>query len=267
VTDAHTRSTEDVQHEWTLGSYSILAHTFLPMAATVVEAGAVEAGDRVLDVACGTGNVSLTAARRGATVTGVDITPAMLEMARERGEAIEIDVDWQAGDATDLPFADDAFDVTLSCLGHAFADDPAAAGAELLRVTRPGGRIAFTSWTPASAVAAMVGAIVEHLPPEPNAPPPPALWGNPDAVRDRIGDGVTDLRFESGIQPYPAVSPAEFWHSMTVDSGPVMVALDAVDETTRERIDEAAVEALEVYFSPADNAVELEYQLVTATVD
>lgn len=127
---------EQTQQEWTLGSYPNLAAVFMPIAARLVDAAAVGPNDRVLDVACGTGNVALTASRRGADVTGVDITPAMLEEAREQAAVTGADIKWQEGDAAALPFRDDTFDVTLSCLGHMFVPDPDAAGSELVRVTR-----------------------------------------------------------------------------------------------------------------------------------
>jgi SAM-dependent methyltransferase len=232
------------------------------MTARLVDAADVEPRDRVLDVACGTGNVALTADRRGARVTGVDITPAMLGEARRRAAVIDADVDWREGDGAALPFEDDAFDRTLSCLGHMFVPDANAAGTELVRVTRPGGCLAYTSWTPESGIAAMMKTILEYLPPQPDPSPPPFLWGDPDAVRDRFGNRVEELRFETEVVRYPALSPAHFWESMTTDSGAIILMLENVAPTLRETV----IEALDPYFSDADNAVELEYRLVTATV-
>ena len=167
-----------VKRVWTIGSYPDIGEIFLSMAAHLVDAVTVEAGDQMLDVSCGTGNIAITAARRGATVTGLDITPAMLEDARENASlAGDDDIDWEEGDATNMPFGDDAFDVTLSCVGHMFANPPEAAATELLRVTRPGGQIAFTSWTPRSVVPALAKVLQEYLPPDPESPAPPSSGG------------------------------------------------------------------------------------------
>lgn len=249
-----------------MGSYPSVGRVFLTMAAELVDAGGVAPNDRVLDVACGTGNVALTAFRRGARVTGVDLTPAMLETARERAAVIDADVDWREGDAAALPSGDDAFDVTLSSLGHMFAHDATATASELVRVTASEGTVAFTSWTPTSGFAALMRVLSEFRPPQADPPPPPVLWGDPETVRERLGDLVEDLRFETGVVRYPALSPAHFWEGMTADSGPIIAALEDVDGGTRAAIREAVVESLDDHFSDAANAVELEYQLVTATV-
>ncbi|MFC4439004.1 MULTISPECIES: class I SAM-dependent methyltransferase [Natrialbaceae] len=146
MTSKTRSSDEQTKRVWSLGSYSDIAPTFLGTAAHLVGTAGISATDAVLDVGCGTGNAAITAARRGARVTGLDIVPAMLDEARENATIAGVEpIDWQEGSATDLPFEDDAFDVTLSCLGHVFAEPPDDAGRELLRVTRPGGRIAFTS--------------------------------------------------------------------------------------------------------------------------
>lgn len=266
MADTSTDVVERTKQEWSIGAYPNLAAAFMPIAAKLVDAAAIGPDDTVLDVACGTGNVALTASRRGGDVTGVDITPRMLADARERAATIDAEVDWQEGDAAALPFEDDAFDVTLSCLGHMFVPDPDAAGSELLRVTKPGGRIAYTSWTPDSGIAAMMGVLGEYLPPEPDPSPPPFLWGDPETVRDRIGDHVEDLEFETATVMYPALSPTDFWHAMTTDSGGIMLAVDAVPETKRAALFEAAIAALDPYFVTEENAMALEYQLVTATV-
>ena len=264
MTNPIPHSRERIHEEWTIGSYPTLARAFLAMAARLVDA-AVEPGDRVLDVACGTGNVALTAHRRSADVTAVDITPAMLGAARERAAVIDADLDWHEGDAAALPFDDDAFDVTLSCLGHMFAHDADAAASELVRVTRPGGRIAFTSWTPRSGVAAMMKVLSDHLPSPPDSPPP-FRWGDPDAVRDRFGRRVEGLRFETGTVRYPALSPAHFWESMATDSGAIILLVEDVDEAERPALRREEIETLAAHFSDADNAMELEYRLVTASV-
>lgn len=266
MTESTSDADERIREEWTLGSYPTLARAFLGLAAELVDAADVGPGDRVLDVACGTGNVALTAERRGADVTGVDITPAMLDAARERAAVTDAAVDWRQGNAEALPFDDDAFDVTLSCLGHMFAHDAAAAATELVRVTRPGGRLAYTAWTPESVVSAMVQVLSEYLPPRPDAPEPHVLWGDPDTVRERFGDRVDDLAFETGTVAYPAVSPTHFWDGMTNDSGSVSLSVDEVPEAEHASLWTDQGEALDRFFLPERNAVAMEYRLVTARV-
>lgn len=175
---------ERAKQVWSLGSYSDIAPYLLGMAAHLVESTAVNPNEAVLDIGCGTGNVAITAARRRASVTGLDIVPAMLDEARENASIAGVEtIDWREGTATDLPFDENTFDVTLSCLGHMFAEPPDVAGRELLRVTRPDGRIAFTSWTPDGPIPAMSGVLSDYLPPEPDSSEPPFMWGDPDIVR------------------------------------------------------------------------------------
>lgn len=263
MTEQTRNRAQEVQREWSLGEYPVLAQEFLPLAAELVDSVDVGSGDEVLDVACGTGNASLTAYRRGADVTGVDITPAMLDAAEEQAGVIDADITWKEGDATDLPFPDDSFDATLSCLGQMFAEDPDAAASELARVTRSGGRIAYTAWTPENCFAAMLKKASEYLPPNPS--PPPFLWSDPDTVQGRFGDMVEDLRFDTGTLHYNAVSPTHFWRGLVNHSGPIMVLLENVEGDELPGLQEDMVQAITSYFRDDRNAVELEYRLVTAS--
>lgn len=259
-------SEERAKRVWSLGSYPDIAPHFLSMAAHLVDSTAVTEGDTILDVACGTGNVALTAARRGATVTGLDLVPTMLEVARENATIADVDVEWHEGTATDLPFEDGAFDVTLSCVGHVFAEPPDAAARELLRVTRSGGTVGFTSWTPSSVVPAMGAVIREYLPPNPNAPDSPSLWGDPTVVRDRIGSGVDETTFETASVVIPALSPPHYWERATTESGLFIVALEDVDQADRPVLRDETVETIEHYFDEHRNCVSMEYLLTKATV-
>lgn len=237
------------------------------MAAHLVETADVNASDAVLDVGCGTGNVSITAARRGASVTGLDIVPAMLDDARENAAIAGVGgIDWREGTATDLPFADGEFDVTLSCLGHMFAEPPDQAGRELLRVTRPGGRIVFTAWTPSGPVPAMGAVLNEYLPPDPDPSEPPFLWGDPDAVRERLGAGVEDLEFETGSVLTPVLSPGHYWEKARTESGLFIAALDAIDEADHPALRDEMIETVEQFFDDTQNAVSMNYCLTSATV-
>lgn len=257
---------ERARRVWSLGSYSDIAPHFLGIAAHLVESTDVRQTEAVLDVGCGTGNVAITAARRGAGVTGVDIVPAMLEEARENATIADVEtIDWREGTATDLPFTDDTFDVTLSCLGHMFAQPPDAAGQELLRVTQPGGRIGFTSWTPDGPVPAMGAVLSDYLPSEPDESEPPFLWGDPDVVRRRVGDGVEDLTFETGTVLTPVQSPAHYWEQARTESGLFIAALEAIDEAEYPALRGEMIETIEQYFDDGQNAVPMEYRLAMAT--
>ncbi|USZ72484.1 class I SAM-dependent methyltransferase [Natronosalvus halobius] len=257
---------ERAMRVWSLGSYPDIAPHFLSMAAHLVESTAVTEGETVLDVACGTGNVALTAARRGATVTGLDLVPTMLEVARENATIADVDVEWHEGTATDLPFDDDTFDVTLSCVGHMFAEPPDDAARELLRVTRSSGTVGFTSWTPSSVVPAMGAVVREYLPPNPNAPDPPSLWGDSAVVRDRIGSGVDEITFETASVLIPALSPEHYWESATTESGLFIVALEPIDQADRPALRDETVETIGRYFDDHRNCVPMEYLLTKATV-
>jgi len=258
---------EQAKRVWSLGSYSDIAPHFLSMAARLVDATDVSANDAVLDVGCGTGNVAITAARRGASATGLDIAPAMLDGAQENTAIAGVeDISWREGTATDLPFEDDTFDITLSCVGHMFADPPDAAAQELLRVTRSGGQIAFTSWTPTSVVPAMGKMLIEYLPPKPDAPDPPFLWGEPALVRERFGDDVDDLAFEMGTVLTPVLSPAHYWEAAVTQSGMFIVALENINEDDRSTLHEEMIGTIEQYFDDSQNAVPMEYCLTTAVV-
>ena len=254
---------------WAAGSYAEIAPKYVSMGGRLVDRTDVDAGDDVLDVGCGTGTVAITAARRNAHVTGLDITPELLERARENADAAGVDgVSWREGDATDLPVPDDAFDVTLSNLGHMYGDPPEAAADELCRVTRPGGRIGFTAWTPTSCYPSMAGAATAVLPPEdlPDFSEPPFLWGDPGTVRDRLGGAVEAIAFETHTVQYPALSPAHFWQHTATNSGPFREVLEAVDEDDLPRLRELLTETIEPHFDGRENAVELEYLETTATV-
>jgi SAM-dependent methyltransferase len=184
--------------------------TIIPAAKLVAFAG-VSAGQSVLDVACGTGVVAVTAARVGAKVKGLDLTPPLLDRARYNADVAEVAIDFVEGDAEALPYADGSFDVVLSQFGHMFAPRPQVVIAEMLRVLKPGGRIAFATWPPEHYTGKMFALVGKYAPPPPAgapAPSPPPQWGDPGVVRERLGDAVKDLFFEREMMTAPVLSPA-----------------------------------------------------------
>jgi SAM-dependent methyltransferase len=178
------------QAAWSTGDYSAVGARIYITSELLAEAVDLRAGERVLDVATGSGNAALAAARRFCQVTGIDYVPALLERARQRAQAEGLEVTFQEGDAEALPFPDDSFDVVLSACGAMFAPDQERTASELLRVLRPGGRIGMVNWTPDSYVGALFKAIGSHLPPPPGVRPP-AQWGSEERLRELFGPEVT----------------------------------------------------------------------------
>ncbi|PSP81071.1 methyltransferase type 11 [Halobacteriales archaeon QS_1_68_20] len=260
---------ERLQDIWSGGSYSEMETVYLPLAGELVEEAGIESGEDVLDVGCGTGNVAITAACRGADVIGLDVSPAMLERARDNAAWAGVEcIDWQEGNATSLPFEDGAFDATISCLGHMFGDPPGDVTNELLRVTRSGGTIGFVSWTPTSVFPAMSGLVMTHLDAEggPDFTEPPFMWGDADVVARRFGEDVTDLRCETATLGYPVLSPEHFWEKIKRNFGVFGEYLPKVDEDDRPALREQVLGTVEPAFDGEDNVVRMEYLLATATV-
>jgi len=195
--------------------------TTLPASRLVKFAG-VRAGQKVLDVACGTGVVAITAARMGAKTTGIDLTPELLQRARENSQVAGVEVDWREGDVEKLPFADGAFDVVLSQFGHIFAPRPNLALAEMLRVLKPGGTIAFSTWPPELFTGRMFRLVASYMPPPPPGVAPPPQWGDQNIIRERLGNAVRDIAFERGTIHAPALSLPHFRLLHERTAGPVI---------------------------------------------
>jgi SAM-dependent methyltransferase len=184
-------ATKTQQALWAKGDFSVIANIVFNASETLVEALQVIPGERVLDVACGSGNASLAAARRAwGNTTGCDFVPALLERARERAAAERLEIEFVEADAQALPFADGEFDVVTSVYGAMFAPDHEKTAAELLRVTRPGGRIGMANWCPDGGLEGLFGAIVKHTGGPPPGAVPPVLWGSEEHVRDLLGDAA-----------------------------------------------------------------------------
>src|SRR3954451_22251573 len=168
---------------WAEGDYPDIATTIADVSEDVVGAAGVASGDQVLDMATGTGNAALAAARVGGHVTGLDLTPELLEVARRRAREQGFDIVFEEGDGQELPYATERFDRVTSVFGAMFAPDQERTAAELLRVTRPGGTIAVSAWTPEGLNGQMFSTLGGHLPPPPPGFQPPILWGSEERVR------------------------------------------------------------------------------------
>lgn len=179
---------------WASGDYPRLAAELVaPLGSVLVEAAGIASGDRVLDVAAGTGNAAIPAARRGAAVTAGDLTPELLQSGRETAAELGVELDWREADAHALPFARNEFDVVMSCIGVMFAPYHQRAADEMLRVCRPGGTIALINWTPEGHIGRLFATMKPYLPAPPPGAQPPPLWGREEHVRELFGDRVTDV--------------------------------------------------------------------------
>jgi SAM-dependent methyltransferase len=181
------------QAAWSTGDYAVVGTTLSITGEMLAEAIDLQAGERVLDVATGNGNAALAAARRYAEVTGIDYVPALIERARERAAAERLPATFQVGDAEDLPVPDAAFDAVVSIFGVMFTPNQEQAAAELLRATRPGGRIGLVSWTPDSFIGQLFKIMGRHVPP-PAGVRSPMLWGTEERLREMFGGGVSSLQ-------------------------------------------------------------------------
>ena len=207
----------------------------IPQAARLVRHAGVREGQRVLDVGCGTGVVAVTAAGRGAHVTGLDLTPQLLERARENGRIAGVTVEWQEGDAESLPFADATFDVVLSQFGHMFAPRPEVALVEMLRVLKPGGTLAFSTWPPESYVGRTFALVSLYLPPPPGIPSP-ALWGDPNIVKERLGNRVKDIFFARARMEVPVLSVHHHRTNMERTVGPLVKLVEMLSASDPARL-------------------------------
>jgi len=214
---------------WMVGDFGKIARSFTDGAAEFVNRLNLSPGMRILDIACGTGNQSIPAARTGATVTGLDIAPNLLAQARKNADKENLKIQFDEGDAENLPYPDSSFDVVFSMFGAMFAPRQDKVSAELVRVCRPGGIIAMANWTLRGFVGQIFGTIGSYLPPA-NAPSP-LLWGEESQVRKCFGEAVSDLRCTRRLItltfPFAIPETIEYWRDFY---GPVHQAFATLDE-------------------------------------
>ncbi len=251
---------------WALGDYpAVAADLVAPLGPVLVEACQVASGDRLLDVAAGTGTVAVPAARAGASVTASDLTPELLAAGERRARAEGLDVRWHEGDAEALPYADGAFDVTTSCVGVMFAPFHRAAADELVRVTRSEGRIGLVSWTPDGFIGQMFSVMRPYAPPPPPGAQPAPLWGSEPHVRDLLGDRVDDVaagRSHLVVDRFP--DGAAFRDYFKARYGPTIAVYRSLGEDTEQvnALDAALADLGEQHL--AQGVMAWEYLLLTA---
>jgi ubiquinone/menaquinone biosynthesis C-methylase UbiE len=215
------------RHMWALGDYHRFAtSTVWQLGPVLVEACGVSAGQRVLDVAAGTGNVAIRAAKTGATVVASDLTPANFEAARRAAAAEGVDLEWREGDAEALPFADGEFDVVTSCFGAIFAPNHRAVANELVRVCRPGGTIGMVNFTPEGTAGGFFEVLGRYALPAPPGALPPVLWGREAHLRDLFGSQVASLEMTRRTYVETAPSVRDYCELFRQTFGP-MIAIRA----------------------------------------
>lgn len=245
-------------------SFAPLELMTTPPAAKLVHFAGIKSGERVLDIGCGTGVVAVTAAQRGAQVTGLDLTPALLERARYNATMAGLNVEFIEGDAEHLPFKDETFDVVLSQFGHMFAPQPAVAVSEMLRVLKKGGRIAFSTWPPELFTGRMFGLVGEFLPLPPAGAMPPPQWGDVNIVKDRLGDKVTNITFDRGLMLTPGLSSQHVVTKYEETAAPVKKVLQTHQDNP-EKLKEFRLrlkQLIEIYFQ--DNVVRQDFLMTRA---
>jgi ubiquinone/menaquinone biosynthesis C-methylase UbiE len=255
---------------WALGDYDAVATQVIPaLGPVLVDGTGIKPGDRVLDVAAGSGNASLPAARVGAQVVASDLTPELLEHGRQHAASEGLDIDWHEGDAESLPYEDGSFDVAISLVGIMFAPHHQASADELARVTRPGGRIGLISWTPEGFIGQMFATMKPYAPPPPPGAQPPPLWGREDHVRGLLGDRVMDVQATVENLTVDAFSsPEDFLAYFKRNYGPtIAVYRSLADQPDRAAaLDQELVDlAARSGFADGATKMDWEYLRFTAT--
>ncbi len=252
---------------WTAGDYPDMARTIASVGELVAERAQPQAGGKLLDVATGTGNVAIPAALAGAQVTGLDLTPKLLEVARERAAEAGVQVSFVEGDAEDLPFDDRSFDRVTSCFGVMFAPRHDVAAGELVRVAEPGARIVFAAWTAEGLNGRMFKTVGSYMPPPPPELKHPVMWGDEGHVRSLFADSGAELSFERRDVSFEHDSPEGWLQYNERVLGPTIMAKAALEP--QGKWDALRAELIELYTdaNEADDGsmrVRAEYLLTVA---
>ncbi|MFD9518340.1 class I SAM-dependent methyltransferase [Streptomyces sp. NPDC059979] len=251
---------------WALGDYpSVASHVIPELGSVLVQECGVRRGDRVLDIAAGSGNAAIPAALAGADVVASDLTPELLEIGRHLAAVRGAHLEWREADAEALPFADGEFDTVMSCVGVMFAPHHRPAAEEMLRVCRAGGTIGLINWTPQGFVGQLFAAMKPYAPPPPPGAQPPPLWGEEEHVHELLGDAVTDVDARrQTVRVDTFAKPTAFREFFKACYGPTIAVYRAVaDDPDRVAALDGDLDALAAEHT-ADGVMEWEYLLLTA---
>ncbi|MEA2331573.1 MAG: hypothetical protein QOH58_1711 [Thermoleophilaceae bacterium] len=252
---------------WASGDYPSMVETFLlPLGPRLVEACGIGPGMRVLDVAAGTGNASIPAAKAGASVTASDLTPDLLEAGRGRAEAEGLDLEWAEADAENLPFDDESFDVVMSSIGAMFAPHHQDVADELVRVCRPGGTIGLLSWTPEGMIGGLFRTMGPFAPPPPPGAQPAPLWGSEEHVQGLFGDRVEFRTLERDVLEITAFErPGDYGEHFKGRYGPTIAARGNAQRNGREaEFDEALSQFCDEWNRGTPDAARFEKEYLVA---
>jgi ubiquinone/menaquinone biosynthesis C-methylase UbiE len=250
---------------WGLGDYSLIAELILPVSRALVDACAISAGQEVLDVAAGNGNLTVLAAEEGASVVASDFAPAQVELGKARTAAEGLDVEWVIADAEELPFDDDRFDCAASVFGAQFAPQPERVSRELFRVVKPGGTVGMANWGRYGSQGELFECTAKYGPQLPEGVPNPRDWGEEDIVRERLGPYASSLQLER-VTTHWEFESAEHALRTFGSVGPGAAARAAMSEEDRQRLTSEALEVLQRHNKADDGrvVVDPEYLQVVA---
>ena len=245
---------EKQQKTWASGNYAVIGNSLVIMGELLCEAVDMRSGQKVLDVATGSGNTAISAAWRYCDVTGIDYVPELIEQAKERAGAERLEIAFEVGDAENLPYPDASFDVVLSTLGVMFAPDQEKTAGELLRVCKPGGKIGLANWTPDGFVGNMFRTVGKHFPPPPGIKPPP-LWGTEERLEELFGRKISSLEITRRSYLFRYLSAEHFIEVFRTYYGPVHKAFESLDAAGRDALAGDLEELLNSWNTSGDETV------------
>jgi SAM-dependent methyltransferase len=253
------------QRVWSSGDYNKIAALTVPLSELLVEHVGIAPGSRVLDVATGTGHAALAASRRGAVVSGIDYVPTLIDIARRRAAAEDLQVDFAEADAEHLPYGDGTFDYVLSAIGVMFSADHQRAAEEMVRVCRPGGTVGLANWTAQGFVGGMLATVGRHVSPPPGALPP-TRWGEESIVTELVGDDVTDVGSLTRTVTQRFANGDAFADLFLTYYGPAFMAASRLSEQGRAALRSDLAALAEEHGRAVGNTlvVDWEYRVITA---